>query len=124
MEEGWQKGNIHIVDELHSMNFIDHDPAGRTPDIEGFKEGIQQLYAAFPDLYAEVEDLVVDRESGKVAIRWTATGTHTHIFMNAQPTGKYVRIKGIEIIRIENGKIAERWGEWDGIELLQQLQGL
>jgi len=122
MEEGWQKGNVHIVDEIHSENFIDHDPSGRTPDREGFKEGIKLLYDAFPDLYAKVEDLVADTETGKVAIRWTATGTHTDIFMKVPPTGKKIHFKGIEIIRIENGKITERWGEWDGEALLDQLR--
>ncbi len=28
---------------------------------------------------------------------------------------------GIEIIRIRDGRITERWGEWDGIDLLEQL---
>ncbi len=35
--------------------------------------------------------------------------------------GRTVRFKGIEIIRIRDGLIVERWGEWDGIDLLEQL---
>jgi len=29
--------------------------------------------------------------------------------------------RGIEIVRIREGRIVERWGEWDGIDLLVQL---
>ena len=52
IEEGWQQGRADMVDELHAPHFVDHDSAGRTSDREGFKEGIIQLYAAFPDFYA------------------------------------------------------------------------
>jgi steroid delta-isomerase-like uncharacterized protein len=121
MEEGWQRGRADVVDELHAPQFIDHDSAGRTPDREGFKEGIIQLYAAFPDFHAVIEDLVVDTGPGKVAVRWTATGTHGGAFLGVPPTGKRIAFRGIEIVRIAGGLIVERWGEWNGIDLLEQL---
>lgn len=121
MEEGWQKGNTSIIDQLHSADFIDHDPSGRDPSNEGFKDGIKQLYQAFPDFYCVVEDLIPDPASGKVAVRWRASGTHQGELMGITPTGKRIGFKGIEIVRIKDGLITERWGEWDGIEILQQL---
>ena len=121
IEEGWQKGNAGIVDELHSPGFVDRDPSGRQPDREGFKQGIVRLYEAFPDFHGVIEDLIVDADTGKVALRWTATGTHRGSFMGARPSGRKIAFKGIEIIRIEEDRIVERWGEWDGIDLLQQL---
>lgn len=121
IQVGWQNGDQSIVDELHAPDFVDHDAAGRTPDNEGFKEGIASLYRAFPDLKAEVVDMVVDVESGLVCVRWTATGTHTGIYLGVEPTGNRITFKGIEIVRIREGFITERWGEWDGIDLLVQL---
>jgi len=121
IEEGWRHGNAGVVDELHAPEFVDHDSAGRPPDNEGFKLGIERLYAAFPDLKAEVTDLVVDVETGAVAVRWSAAGSHIGPYLGADPCGRTVRFKGIEIIRISGGLIVERWGEWDGIDLLEQL---
>ena len=121
IEEGWQRGRVAMVDELHSPDFVDHDAAGRAADRDGFKQGIAELYAGFPDLFAEIEDLVVDHESGSVSLRWTATGTHQGTYMGLSPTGNRVSFKGIEIIRVHGGRIVERWGEWDGVDLLQQL---
>ena len=121
IEEGWQKGRVEMVDELHAPDFVDHDAAGRAPDRDGFKQGIAELYAGFPDLHAVVEDLVVDPDRGRVAIRWQAIGTHEGSFMGLPPTGNRVSFKGIEIIRVHGGRIVERWGEWDGVDLLQQL---
>ena len=122
IDEGWQRGNAGIVDELHDVNFVDRSPSGRTPDREGFKQGIRELYAAFPDFHAVIEDLVVDAATGKVAIRWSATGTHRGAFMGVAPTGRSITFTGIEIVRIENGLIIERWGEWDAVDLLRQLR--
>jgi hypothetical protein len=42
--------------------------------------------------------------------------------MGCDPTGRVIRFKGIEIILIDNGRIAERWGEWNPGELLEQLR--
>jgi steroid delta-isomerase-like uncharacterized protein len=122
VECGWQKGQSEVVDELHAPNFVDHNPAGRGSDNHGFKEGIVQLYAAFPDFYARIEDILIDAAQSKATVRWTATGTHRGTFMGCDPTGRIIRFKCIEIIRIDNGRIAERWGEWNPVELLEQLR--
>ena len=122
IECGWQKGQSEVVDELHAPNFVDNNPAGRGSDNDGFKEGIVQLYAAFPDFHARIEDILIDAAQGKAAVRWTATGTHRGTFMGCDPTGRVIHFKCIEIVRIDNGRIAERWGEWNSVELLEQLR--
>jgi steroid delta-isomerase-like uncharacterized protein len=122
IECGWQKGQSEVVDELHAPNFVDNNPAGRGSDNDGFKEGIVQLYAAFPDFHARIEDILIDAAQGKAAVRWTATGTHRGTFMGCDPTGRVIQFKCIEIVRIDNGRIAERWGEWNTVELLEQLR--
>ena len=121
MEEGWQKGNAEAVLGICAPGFVDHDPAGRDPNREGHADGIRRLYAAFPDFHAVIEDRVVDVTASKVTVRWSATGTHRGTFLGVPPTGRLITFKGIEIIRTENDLIVERWGEWDGISLLEQL---
>jgi steroid delta-isomerase-like uncharacterized protein len=122
IECAWQKGESEVVDELHAPNFVDNNPAGRGNDNDGFKEGIVQLYAAFPDFHARLEDILIDAAQGKAAVRWTATGTHRGTFMGCDPTGRVIQFKCIEIVRIDNGRIVERWGEWNPVELLEQLR--
>lgn len=125
MDEVWQRGRAEAVLALHSPHFVDRSaPPGRTTDRQGFKRGVEECYAAFPDFRAETKGLVIDEEAGEVAIRWTATGTHSGPFAGVPPTGRPVRVTGIEVLRIEGDRIVERWGEWDGIGLLQQLGGL
>ena len=121
IELGWRHGDTAVVDALHAADFVDHDPGGRSPDNEGFKHGILDLYRAFPDLAATVEDLVVDLEANTVAVRWSARGTHSGPYLGAPPSGRTITLKGVEIVRIRDGRITARWGEWDGMDLLAQL---
>ncbi len=41
--------------------------------------------------------------------------------MRVPATGKKMNFRGIEILIIKENKIVERWGEWDGINVLEQL---
>jgi predicted ester cyclase len=88
--------------------------------LEAFKSGITELFAGLPDFTAVIEDVVIDTAASKVAIRWTGTGTHTGAMMGMRPTGKRMTFRGIDIIRIENERIIERWGESNATEVLRQ----
>lgn len=122
MNELWTKHDFSNFDALHHPNFQDMSPAGRDSDREAYRLGIQDLFTIFPDFAAIIEDLVVDESKGKVAIRWSAQATHLGDFMGLPATGRALFFQGLEIIAIDAaGLIVERWGEWDGISLLQQI---
>jgi len=63
----------------------------------------------------------VDPLSGKVSIRWTAMGTHQGEFLGVPPTGRQIRFAGIEIIEFKDRRVIARWGEWDGLDIQNQL---
>jgi len=121
MSELWQKGNSAAVAEMHASSFIDWAPGKRKGDREGFAAGVRDFYKAFPDFFAAVEEILIDEALGQVAIRWAGTGTHLGAYLGIEPTGKRVTFRGIEILTVSMGKISERWGEWDGMDLLRQL---
>jgi predicted ester cyclase len=56
-----------------------------------------------------------------VVVRWTGTGTHQGDQLGVPATGKQVRLTGIDILRIEEGRVVERWGETNGLEMMQQI---
>ena len=87
--------------------------------IQGAKAAHRIMLAGFPDYQTIIDDLIA--EDDKVVARITMSGTNTGSFMGIPPTGKQVSFTGIYIARIANGKIAEHWGEEDGVSLLQQL---
>ena len=102
-----------LFDRLHADDFEDASPGGRASTKQSFGEGIAKLIEAFPDLETRVDDLVVDEATGRVAVRWAATGTNRRGYLGVGPTGRRTTITGIEIIEIRDNRIARRWGEWD-----------
>lgn len=122
MERVWRDRDVSAIDDLHDEAFIDRSPAGpRGVDRAAYAAAAAELFAAFPDFEAVTEGLAVDRRRGQVTVRWTATGTHRGAFLGVAPTGEVVRFQGIEILKIRRGRIRERWGEWDGLAILDQL---
>jgi len=107
---------------LHAADFQDLSPAGRASGGDALKQGLVEWYRAFPDLEVQVDDLVVDEAQGKVAIRWSAQGTHRGAFLGVAATGGRIGFRGIELITVARGALVERWGEWDGLDLLAQLR--
>lgn len=125
IDEGWRKGDAGAVLAMYSLDFVDFSsPYAERGTREDNVRGIRELYAAFPDFYTEIDDLIIDTDSGKVAVRWTATGTHQGEFEGIAPTGRTVVFHGIETLTIADGLIVERAGEWDGTEILRQIGGL
>src|SRR5688572_9665562 len=95
MEQVWRQRQIDAIDELHAPDFVDRSPAGRDSGNAPYKAGIAELYQAFPDFEGITEDLVIDTATGKVAIRWTATGTHAAPYFGVTATGKQINFTGI-----------------------------
>lgn len=120
-EEVINQGKLEIADEVFAANYVYHS-AGN-PDLHGLEEGVKKPISmqrtAFPDIHFVVEDIIA--EGNMVAHRWTATGTHKGEIMGIPPTGKKVKMTGIVISRIADGKIVEDWSESDKLGMLQQL---
>lgn len=123
MDEVWRKRNLSSLNELHAPEFQDRSPAGRGTDLASYSAGIEDLFTAFPDFSTTTEDILVDVSAHKTAVRWRASGTHEGAFMGVAPTHRRITFTGIEILRIEEEQIVERWGEWDALDILAQLKG-
>ena len=119
-EVGPSKGDIAAADALLDPDFSLHVPLPTPgPGIEAINNVITTCRAAFHGLTVTIDDLVADGD--KVTCRFTARGMHNGEFMGLPPTGKAIVMTGIEIFRLQNGKIAELWGEANLMGLMQQL---
>ncbi|MFO7712771.1 MAG: ester cyclase [Dehalococcoidia bacterium] len=98
---------------LHADDFEDASSAGRPNTRDGFAQGLQDLISAFPDIETRVEDLVIDTQRHRLAIRWSATGVNKSRYLGIGPTNKATHITGVEIIEVREDRIVRRWGEWD-----------
>ena len=107
---------------LFTTTFVLHDPMappGLPAGPQGMKDYVAPYFAAFPDLQFTVEDQIADGD--RVTTRYTGQGTHRGELMGIAPTGKHATATGITIFRIEEGKMAQMWQNWDALGLMQQV---
>ena len=117
-EEAWGKGNLAVVDELVSPDAPPpHGSDAKGP--AGYKQEIMQLRNGLSE-YRTVVDACFG-VGNLVAIRWTTTGRHTGTLFGFAPTGNEVRVPGVGIFELVNGKIFRHWGEDAMPSLLGQI---
>jgi steroid delta-isomerase-like uncharacterized protein len=120
LREMWNKGDVTVVDELHTANFINHDPSRPdVTDLESYKRFVNEVRASMPDYHVVAEDVIA--EGDKVVTRWTGTGTNEGAYGTIPPTGKQANLAGVTIYRLEDGKVAEAWWVYDSLGMMQQL---
>ena len=120
-EELFTQGNLAAADDIYAPDYVGHDPSN-PEDIKGLeaaKQAASDYRKAFPDLRVTVEDLIA--EGDKVAARLRFRGTHRGEMDGIAPTSRHVDCTGIVISRIEEGKIAEDWANFDDLGMMQQL---
>jgi steroid delta-isomerase-like uncharacterized protein len=120
--EVWRDGKNQTVYELLASDASLRGQAGPEQQIrgpEGFVAFADQIRNAFPDIEVAIEDIFA--EDDKVAVRWVATGTHKGDGLGFPPSHSHVRISGVTIARVANGKIVEGWDNWDRLGMLEQI---
>ena len=120
-EEGFNAGNLNVVDQLVSPDIVTHNPiildAPTGPD--SIRGGIAMLRRSFPDLHVEVLDLIA--EDDRVAAFLLMGGTNTGDYRRGGATHRHGSMRAFFIWRVADGRLVESWGVADRFELLQQL---
>jgi steroid delta-isomerase-like uncharacterized protein len=119
--DGLNRGDVSAADAAFAPDCVFHFTGipAPFPSVSHWKEFVSGLLNAFPDLHFTMEDQII--QGDRVAFRWHATGTHTGPLGPAPATGKTVAVEGLIIDRLVNGKVQERWEQFDQALMLQQL---
>ena len=113
-------GDLAVYDDMLTPDFVNHGgPAGEIHGPEAFKQAYAGFATAFSDFSTTI-DLIV-AEGDLVVTYGVASGTHDGPFMGLPPTGNKLQWTGVAIYRLDEGRIAERWQEIDGLGLFGQL---
>ena len=122
-DEVWNQGRLDAIGEMMAPDAVDIGGAGSDQVIHGpaeFRAFAEQFQKAFSRIHISVESTFGSGD--RVVVRWSAEMTHTGESGGIAATGRTVKIRGISLARIENGKLAEGWDNWDQFGLQQQLQ--
>ena len=106
-----------VTDEILAPQYIDH--SAPAPGLENFKRYLAMITSVFPDINVTVEDMFADDHN--VAVRLMISGTQSGSFRGFPAKGGQATWSGMDIIRVSDGKIVERWSERDFLHMLMQL---
>ena len=123
-EEGDNKGNPAIADEIFAADVVMHHPTSPEPIIgtAPIKAGSAGLHQAFPGFVGKVVELLA--EGDRVTARWSLEGAQKGAFMGIPPTNKPFKLEGITVYRFAGGKIAEGWYAADMYSFFSQIGAL
>jgi steroid delta-isomerase-like uncharacterized protein len=120
VEEVITQGNIEAAAQYVWEDVIEQVPLpGQAPGLAGLKDILRAMRAGFPDIVFSIHEQVAERD--KVASRFEWTGTHKGEFLGIPATGRTVRVWGMVIDRLKDGRIKDTRIIMDTFGLLGQL---
>ncbi len=120
VDEVITQGNIEAAAQYVWEDVIEQVPLpGQGPGLEGLKDILRAMRAGFPDIVFSIQEQVAERD--KVASRFEWTGTHKGEFLGIPATGRTVRVWGMVIDRLQDGRIKDTRILMDTFGLLGQL---
>ena len=113
-------GAIERAGEFAWEDVVEQVPLpGQGPGLEGLKDILRAMRTGFPDLVFAIQEQISEGE--KVASRFEWTGTHKGAFLGIPATGKPVRVWGVVIDRLVDGKIKETRIIMDTMGMMRKL---
>ena len=119
----WNTGNLNLIPEVYSENFVVHWPKGwgeKSVGHEGIKDSIKKTRNIFLKWNEEIIDIVCDGD--KVVTRYRSTGVHSQEYLGAKATNKNIEFEEISIYHIKNNRVVEQWCLGDDLYFLQQIK--
>ena len=110
LEQVCSRGDMALAPQCYAEDFADYVGGLEYHGLDGVERSTAVYRALFDDLTFEVVDQVA--EGDRVASRFVLTGTNR---------GRPVRLWGITISRLRDGRIVEDHSAFDSLELLKQL---
>jgi len=106
-------------EEIHTKDFVKHynnSPAENLSEEMGDAKG---QFESSSDLTFTENWMIA--EGDKVAVCFTAKGTHDGVFQGVPATGKHYELSAMTVWRFVDGKIAEEWVFSNDLDLYRQL---
>ncbi|MGB6742544.1 MAG: ester cyclase [Terracidiphilus sp.] len=117
------QGKIDSAAEYVWEDVVEQVPLpGQGPGLDGLKDILRAMRAGFPDIVFSIVEQIAEGE--KVASRFEWSGTHKGEFFGVPATGRPVRVWGVVIDRLEDGRIKDTRILMDTMGLMAQLGAL
>jgi steroid delta-isomerase-like uncharacterized protein len=109
-----------IVSHWHEDGVDDVVPLGVKRGRQEIEQMFREMFAAAPDLETTVTRIVAGEK--EAAVEWRMRGTFNGApFQGIEPTGRPLELRGLDMLEIEDGKIARITSYYDGAEYARQI---
>jgi steroid delta-isomerase-like uncharacterized protein len=117
----WNAHDAARVMALYADGYEGRDVglAGIQRGPEGVRAALDRYLAAFPDFRLLPDDLVA--QDDRIAVIWTAEGTHRGPLLHIPPTGRSVKVRGCSYLIVRGDRIVRGLHLWDVAGLLRAL---
>ena len=120
VDEVITKGNIEAAAHYVWEDVVEQVPLpGQGPGLDGLKDILRAMRSGFPDIVFSIQEQVAEHDI--VASRFEWTGTHRGEFLGIPATGRPVRVWGIVIDRLVDGRIKDTRILMDTFGMMAQL---
>ena len=86
----------------------------------GVGECCARYWRAFPDLTITAGDRIV--QGNRVAVSWSARGTHEGTFMNIPATGRRITLRGVSFFTFDGERLTRASHTWDVAGFLRAVR--
>jgi steroid delta-isomerase-like uncharacterized protein len=122
--EAWNAHDLDTIMSLHAPDMVfENHTAGESAQGEDVRAHIARIFESWPDIRFTTRRLYV--RDGLVAQEWTATATHANTLrrgeITAEPTGRRVEWRGVDVIPFEDGLIKRKDVYSDSVSILRQV---
>ena len=120
VEEVITNGNFEAAAHYVWEDVVEQVPLpGQGSGLDGLKDILRAMRSGFPDIVFSIQEQVAEHD--KVASRFEWTGTHNGEFLGIPATGRPVRVWGVVIDRLEDGRIKDTRIIMDTFGMMAQL---
>ena len=122
--DAWNAHDLDTIMSLHASDMIfENHTAGETAQGEEVRAHIARIFESWPDIHFTTRRLYV--RDGLVAQEWTASATHVNPMrrgeLTAEPTGRRIEWRGMDLIPFEDGLIKRKDVYSDSVSILRQV---
>jgi steroid delta-isomerase-like uncharacterized protein len=122
--EAWNAHDLDAIMEMHAEDMVfENHTAGEAAQGEDARAHIGSIFETWPDIHFETRRLYV--RDGVVTQEWTASATHINTMRRgdlvAEPTGKRIEWRGVDVIPFEDGLVKRKDVYSDSVSILRQV---
>jgi steroid delta-isomerase-like uncharacterized protein len=122
--DAWNRHDLDAIIAMHAPDMVfENHTAGESAEGDPVREHIAAIFATWPDIAFETRRLYA--RDGVVTQEWTASATHAQTMRRgdlvAEPTGKRIEWKGIDVIPFEDGLVKRKDVYSDSVSILGQV---